>query len=535
MEFKEFVDRHIRAFQPLERESSLAYWEASRSGADKDFKRYSDLKLKIEQLYADPEDFEYVRQVRNSIETGNAAHVRMADLLYLRYLGNQIDPVLLARIVELGTQVEGRFGTFRAEHDGEQITTNAVYRLLREEGDCAKRRAVWEAQKLVGRLVADDLLELVGLRNEAARGIGFDNYYAMSLAHTEQSEAEIEAVFAELEELTGEPYLEMKQEMDSQLARRYGIEPADMQPWHYHDPYFQEVPKTSGIDFDRFYEGKDIIELASLFYASIGMPLDDVLERSDLYEREGKNPHAFCTDIDRCGDIRILANVKDDNYWMETILHEMGHAAYDKYIDRSLPYLLRKYPHLCTTEASAMYFGRLAQDPIWLREALGLPDREVDRITPVIQEALRCKQLIFTRWCQTMFHFERALYADPGQDLNTLWWDIVERYQGVKRPDGRNEPDWATKIHIVSSPVYYHNYMLGELIASQFYDYIRHTILTHSTGGGGIYGNRAVGSYFIDVVYKPGDTVPWTEHVELVTGEPLTARHFVEQFVKERD
>lgn len=534
MEFSTFIDRHIEAVKPLERESALAYWDASRSGADEDFKRYSDLQLKIEKIYADPEDFRYVRRVRDSREIDDAALARTVDLLYLRFLGNQIAPALLARIVELGARVEGRFGTFRAEYGGDQITHNEVYRILREETDSAERRAVWEAQKRVGKLVARDLLELVGLRNEAARTIGFDNYYVMSLARTEQSEDALVAVFAELDELTRRPYLDMKRVLDAELADRYGIEPINMQPWHYHDPYFQEVPKISDIDFDRFYKGKDIIELASRFYTSIGMPLDDVLERSDLFERGGKNPHAFCTDIDRCGDIRILANVKDNNYWMETILHEMGHAAYDKYIDRSLPYLLRKYPHLCTTEASAMYFGRLAQDPVWLKETLHLSDGEVDRIALVIHDSLRCKQLIFTRWCQTMFHFERSLYADPGQDLNTLWWDIVERYQYVRRPDGRDEPDWATKIHIVSNPVYYHNYMLGELIASQFHNYIIHNVLDQTAGGGGIYGNTDIGSYFVDVVFKPGDTVPWTEHIELVTGERLTARHFVEQFVKER-
>jgi peptidyl-dipeptidase A len=535
MEFREFIERHVSALQPLARASALAYWEAARSGADEDFKRFSDLKLKIEQLYADPDGFEYVKRVRDSRDIRDAALARMADLLYRRYLGNQVDPALLRRIVELGARVEGRFGTFRVEFDGGRITNNEVYRLLREETDSSKRCAVWEAQKEVGRIVARDLLELVGLRNEAARSIGFDNYYTMSLTRAEQSEEELESIFAELERMTRDPYLDMKRTLDGQLALKYGIERDDIQPWHYHDPYFQEAPKTFEIDLDRYYEKKDVVELASRFYKSIGMPLDDVLERSDLYEREGKNPHAFCTDIDRCGDIRILANVKNNNYWMETMLHEMGHAAYDKYIDQSLPYLLRKYPHLCTTEASAMYFGRLAQDPAWLREALGLPDDEIDRIAPPIRESLRCKQLIFARWCQTMFHFERALYADPDDDLNTLWWDIVEEYQYVKRPDGRDEPDWATKIHIVSNPVYYHNYMLGELIASQFHYYVVKNILADPAGDCGIYGNRDVGRYFIDVVYKPGDTVSWADHIALVTGERITARHFVEQFVKERD
>ena len=261
--------------------------------------------------------------------------------------------------------------------------------------------------------------------------------------------------------------------------------------------------------------------------------MTDIIARSDLYEKEGKNPHAFCTNIDRNGDIRVLANMRDDSYWMETILHELGHAVYDKYIDRSLPYLLRSYPHLCTTEASAMYFGRLSQDPLWMKKALGLSDEEVKSISSMIRKSLRMKQLVFARWCQTMFRFERELYRNPDQDLNKLWWDIVEKYQFVKRPEGRDEPDWATKIHIVSSPVYYHNYMLGEMIASQFHHYIVTKVLGVEGGQVNIYGVSKVGDYFKNVVYKPGDLYPWNKHIEMVTGEPLTARYFVEQFVNE--
>ena len=65
-----------------------------------------------------------------------------------------------------------------------------------------------------------------------------------------------------------------------------------------------------------------------------------------------------------------------------------------------------------------------------------------------------------------MLRFEKAMYENPDQDLNKLWWDLVEKYQLVKRPAGRNAPDYASKIHIVSAPVYYHNYMMGQLFAS---------------------------------------------------------------------
>ena len=48
----------------------------------------------------------------------------------------------------------------------------------------------------------------------------------------------------------------------------------------------------------------------------------------------------------------------------------------------------------------------------------------------------RNQLLIFSRWCQVMLRFEKGMYENPDQDLNKLWWDLVEKYQLLKRPDG---------------------------------------------------------------------------------------------------
>ncbi len=533
MEFKEFVERHVAEIAPLEKESALAYWEAATTGDEKKFDRYSELVLELEKVYTDPSEFDFVRKVRDSGALRDDHLERTADLLYLRDLGNQIDPDLIKQMVDLGSRVENKFQIFRAEVDGTRMSSNEVYQILRESNDGAYRRKVWEASKLVGPVVLDDIRELVKLRNESARRLGYDNYYVMSLVLSEQSEGQLVGIFEELDALTREPFKQLKAELDGELAARYGIDPEDIRPWHYHDPFFQEAPVTGELDLDRYYKGRDPVEIARTFYASIGMDVDDILSASDLYEREGKNPHAFCTDIDRAGDIRILANMKDDNNWMETILHELGHGVYDKYVDRSLPYLLRMYPHLCLTEASAMYFGRLSQDPVWMKHALGLDEKDVDELSVAVRKSLRMKQLIFARWCQTMFHFERAFYRDPDQDLNALWWDVVERYQLVTRPEGRDEPDWASKIHIVISPVYYHNYMLGELVASQLQHHVVTKVLNGSGDHADIYGKSEVGAFFVERYYGPGNTMDWLSHIERVTGEPLTARHFARQFVEE--
>jgi peptidyl-dipeptidase A len=535
MQFKEFVDAHVAKLQPLEKEANLAYWQAAISGKEEDYKKYSEAQLKMEKLYTNTEEFAFVKKAKESLKLKDPQLLRTADILYLRYRGNQTDSLLLKQMIELASAVENKFTVYRPVIGGKEMTTNDVYRILGEEKNSAKRRETWEASKGVGPVVLDDLVKLVKLRNESAKKIGYDDFYTMSLTLAEQDEDQLVKLFAELDEMTREPFLAMKKELDANLAKSYKIKIDDLRPWHYHDPYFQELPQVGEIDLDKYYKDKDPVEVAKVFYAGIGLPADDILARSDLYEKPGKNPHAFCTDIDRSGDIRILANMKNNGYWMETILHELGHGVYDKSLDPNLPFLLRTYPHLCVTEASAEYFGRLSQNPAWMKAALGLGDKDLAKIAPVVTESLRMKQLIFARWCQVMFHFERELYKNPDQDLNKLWWDIVEQYQFVKRPEGRNAPDWATKIHIVTNPVYYHNYMLGELIASQLQHYINATVLADPTGAVSIYDKPAVGEFLKGSLYAKGDVMPWNKLIEASTGEPLTARYFAEQFVKAAD
>ena len=55
----------------------------------------------------------------------------------------------------------------------------------------ATARAAWLASKEVGRVVEGDLKDLVRLRNEAARKLGFKHYHVMQLALGEQDQAQV--------------------------------------------------------------------------------------------------------------------------------------------------------------------------------------------------------------------------------------------------------------------------------------------------------------------------------------------------------
>ena len=207
------------------------------------------------------------------------------------------------------------------------------------------------------------------------------------------------------------------------------------------------------VDLGQPFAKADILGICRDFYDGIGLPIDSVIEQSDLYEKPKKSPHAFCTDIDRAGDVRVLANIVPNEYWMSTMLHELGHSVYSsKYIPMQLPYLLRVNSHILTTEGVAMMFERFATVPQWLAD-YGVQVDDPQQYLEASQRMRRDKLLIFSRWCQVMLRFEMGMYEDPEQDLNQLWWNLVENYQLVKQPAGRNAPDFASKIQLSRPPV----------------------------------------------------------------------------------
>src|SRR5207344_1990576 len=199
-----------------------------------------------------------------------------------------------------------------------------------------------------------------------------------------------------------EPFAKAKVEIDAKLAKNYGVQPADLRPWHYHDPFFQEAPAVYDVDLNGPFANADIQRICREFYAGIGLPIDDVLARSDLYEKPGKSPHAFCTDIDRQGDVRVLANIVPNEYWMGTMLHELGHSVYSsRNIPPSVPYVLRTEAHILTTEGVAMLFERFSKDADWLK-SMGVTVADPQAFDLAGAQARRARLLIFSRWCQVM-------------------------------------------------------------------------------------------------------------------------------------
>lgn len=509
---------------PVEKSSGEAWWNLATTGTEAAKQELVRAGKEYNRLFSDPEEYRKVRdwyEERSSLESPLLR--REIEVLYRMFAGRQGDREVLERIEELEAEANATYSNHRAVVGGREVGENEVRYILHSSDDDALRREAWEASKTVGREVEETVRELARLRNRLAHEQGHENHYARSLDLQEIDAGELEGIMAGLQTATDTPFRELKENLDDGLRAKFGV--SEVMPWHLPDPFFQEPPEDDGLDADRFFSDRDLEALTLAHYDALGLDVRGVMRNSDLHERPGKDQHAFCASIGReyPYDVRVLSNNRADAYWADTMLHEFGHAVYDRHINPSLPYLLRTVAHTCATEAIALMMGSVVSEPGWLASIAGIPLEELEGDREKLAVRRRAEGLVFIRWALVMYRFEQALYEDPDRaDLNSLWWDLVEELQLVNRPPGRDEPDWAAKIHVAIAPVYYHNYVLGHLIAAQLRSYLENHITR-----GPFYESEASGRYLLEAIFGPGARESWQDTVLRATGEPLSTENFV--------
>ena len=304
-ELVDFIKKFDSVYIPLYKDANIASWDASISGKPEDFKKSEDLQMKMVKLFADKESLKKLEEIKVSGMITDSLLLRQLDVLYRDFMMAKADTAKLNATVRMQSAIEQKYGNFRAEVKGKQLNDNEVEDILKHSKDVNAQKEVWIAQKKIGPVVASDIIALVKKRNEIAKDLGFKNYHEMSLTLSEQDPKVISELFEHLDNLTRNSFAEVKGEIDDYFVKYYQLKSKEeLRPWNYQDRFFQEAPKIYEQDLDQYYKGKNLETLDAAYYAGLGLPIDDILKKSDLYGKPGKNQHAYCTDIDKNGDVR---------------------------------------------------------------------------------------------------------------------------------------------------------------------------------------------------------------------------------------
>lgn len=526
------MDQHpfalfLQKFEPqAEKKSSQlnrAAWILETGGSADAAELKADLDVELRLLYSDPKVYQDLLSWDQDPNLQDPVLKRQLNVLIRSFKESQLPAELLEAIARKEAELARTYANFRPQIDGKALTENELREILKKENDPEKRRLAWEASKEIGTALAPQILSLVALRNRAAKHLGYSDYFEMQLDLQEVDRTWLLKLLDDLAERSDKAYANMLKAVERQLSGRFGLDAAALGPWAWSDPFCQEDPLDTH-ELDRLLEGVDIVQACQGYFKAFGFDVQGILDRSDLYERPGKNQHAFCTHIDRRGDIRTLNNISSSIKWLEVLLHELGHAIYETGFDPKLPWLLRQPPHMIPTEAMALIAGRQA----YRKEALPrLVGKGKEELALLADDSLKRRQLIFSRWVLTMTHFESELYRDPSQDLNALWWKLVERFQKIPAPQGRTQKaDWAAKYHIGLAPVYYFSYLLGELFASSIQEALLREV------GSANFDTPLSGSFLRERLFAPGNRWKWGELVRFVSGHELGPDAWLKEFAE---
>jgi len=524
--FKAFLTEFIPEVASLSKQVREASWELATTGNEEAAARQTDLVYRLRVLFSDRTTYERLVAWQESGEIEDLLLTRQLDVLINKFKGNMLPSEVLAEISGRETELEKIYATFRPEFEGQLATENDIKGVLAAETSIDRRLAAWNASKEIGLAMAPVIRELVALRNEGARALGYSDFWRMSIKLQEIDPDWLLPMFEKLAEDSDPAYQMVLQEVNGALARRFDVGEEELGPWAWGEPFCQQDPLDVA-ELDRLVAetGIDIVEVGTRFYNSLGFNVREVIARSDLYEREGKNQHGFCEDFDREGDVRFLVNLRPTMRWLETFLHEMGHAVHFLGFDRDLPWLLRD-TSIITAEAMAILAGGQIFQPEFLRALVTGGDENFEPLVIEAGASYRRWNLIFSRWVLVMVNFEAQMYANPDQDLNRLWWSLVEKYQGIRPPEGRDgKEDWATKLHIALAPAYYQCYLLGNFFTAMLQDEINRI-----TGFEGMYGHQEVGSFLSDKLFSPGNRMSWDSLVFHVLEEELSPNAWLREY-----
>ncbi|BAJ02293.1 M2 family metallopeptidase [Shewanella violacea] len=456
-----------------------------------------------------------------------------------------LDPEKNAELAGISAQLNGLYGKGKyCFDDGRCLTQPELSAIMAESSDPKLLLEVWQGWREIAKPMRPLFQREVELANEGAKDLG---YADLSVLWRSQYDMKPDEFSNELDRLWGQVkplydslhcYVrgELNEEYGDEVVPANGPIPAHLlgnmwaQSWG--NVYDKVSPQDADPGYDltqllaeHDYDEVKMVKQAESFFSSLGfdeLP-DSFWERSLFVQPKDRDVvcHASAWDLDNLDDIRIKMCIQKTAEDFTVIHHELGHNYYQRAY-KNQPFIFKNSANDGFHEAIGDTIA-LSITPSYLKQ-IGLLDEVPDAskdIGLLLKQALDKVAfmpfgLMIDQWRWKVFSGE----ITPDQ-YNQAWWDLREKYQGVKAPIERSEADFdpGAKYHVPGN-VPYTRYFLAHILQFQF-----HKSLCETAGDTGpvhrcsIYGNKAAGSK-LNTMLEMGLSRPWPDALKVVTGSP---------------
>ncbi len=454
-----------------------------------------------------------------------------------------LDPAKNAELANISAQLNGLYGKGKyCFQDGRCLTQPELSAIMGESTNPEELLEVWKGWREISKPMRPLFEREVELANEGAQDLGYENLSELWRSQYDMKpddfSNELDRLWGQVKPLYDSLHCYVRGELNEQygdtVAPATGAIPAHLlgnmwaQSWG--NVYDQVAPQDADPGYDvtellakHNYDEVKMVKQAESFFTSLGFEAlpDTFWDRSLFVQPKDRDVvcHASAWDLDNEDDIRIKMCIQKTAEDFTVIHHELGHNFYQRAY-KNQPFIFKNSANDGFHEAIGDTVA-LSITPNYLKQ-IGLLDQVPDAskdIGLLLKQALDKVAflpfgLMIDQWRWKVFSGE----ITPEQ-YNQAWWELREKYQGVKAPIARNESDFdpGAKYHVPGN-VPYTRYFLAHILQFQF-----HKSLCEIAGDNGpvhrcsIYGNKEAGAK-LNTMLEMGQSKPWPEALAAVTG-----------------
>lgn len=412
-------------------------------------------------------------------------------------------------------EISQKLNSFKMTIDGKPVSKAEIQKIMETEKNPEVRKKAADAKIASGDLIADDLVDLVKMRNDLAQKKGYNNYFEYKISEDyDITPQELDKLLSDVAENTKTSNQKVMQDIKNDLSKEYGIAPEELRSYHFGLLAGEDPEKLVN---DEIKTKEQVVEISKKAYLGMGYDVDKLPIELDLFPRENKNTHGFSFPIEAGKDARILANLTNNVSSVDTLMHELGHSVFTVKTDSSLPFLVQDTTSTMT-EAVAMMMGDMIRTEDLAKDLVSA------EVNEKFAKSLGKEDSLFVGSSMAIIDFERKMYENPNQDLKQLWKDMSVKYKGRSEQDVPTN-EWATIPHYLSHPGYYQNYFRASLIKAQLYE-----ALTDKFGK--LTENKETAKYLDEHLFQYGGSRDDNENLVEITGKELTAEAFCNRINK---
>ncbi|MGA7920853.1 MAG: M2 family metallopeptidase [Candidatus Acidiferrales bacterium] len=456
------------------------------------------------------------------------------------------NPQQSAELSQINASLQSDYGKGKYCPDGPQgkcLTLNDLENIMASSRDPDELLRAWIGWHAIAPAMRDRYSRMVQLANQGAREMGFADVGAMWRSNYDMPPDAFAAEMDRLWQQVRPLYVSLHAYVRAQLVKQYGpgvvpqhgAIPAQLlgnmwaQDWANIYPLVAPANADPGYNLTEILQAKQIdpvgmVHYGERFFMSLGFAeLPQTFWQRSMFVKPRDREvvcHASAWDIDYLDDLRIKMCIEQKAEDFSTIHHELGHNFYQRAYDAQPP-LFRNSANDGFHEAIGDTIA-LSVTPEYLKQ-IGLlenaPTESAD-IGILMHKALEKVAflpfgLLIDKWRWEVFSGKVTT-----AEYNKVWWELREKYQGVKPPVARSEQDFdpGAKYHVAAN-VPYARYFLADILQFQF-----HRALCREAGYQGplhrcsIYNNKAAGAR-LNKMLEMGQSRPWPEALEVMTGE----------------